>query len=84
VAKYATETAHQADRIETHKGSTICTSPETVLIQIVYFFSCVLHVLSTDSRYSRLPGDQAGPIFFRLCIFFTAAGFMYKLVYYNF
>jgi hypothetical protein len=49
------------------KGSTIWTLPETVLIQIIYFFHvfCVYSVLlSTDLTYSRIPGDQEGPIFF--------------------
>ncbi len=49
--------------------STMCTSPETILIQIEYFFH-VFHVslilLSTDLMYSRVPGDQEGPLFFRL------------------
>jgi hypothetical protein len=39
-------------------------------------------LLSTDSTYSRVPGDLWGPIFFRLGILFGAR-FMYKLVYYN-
>ncbi len=37
--------------------------------------------LSTDSTYSRVPGDNVGPFFFRR--FFFGAHFMYKLVYYN-
>ncbi len=48
------------------KELTICTSPETILIQIKYFFH-VFHVslilLSTDLMYSCVPGDQEGPLF---------------------
>ncbi len=39
-------------------------------------------LLSTDSRYSRVPGDQGGPIFFRHKDFFGGC-FTYRLVYYN-
>jgi hypothetical protein len=52
-----------------HNGFTICTLPGAILIQIVYLFFCVFHVysvlLSTDFTYSRVPGNQGGPMFFR-------------------
>ncbi len=67
------------------QGVTICTSPETITIQIVYIFfhlfcvSLVPH--STDLMHSHIPGDQEGPILFRLMIFFGGP-FTCKLVYY--
>jgi hypothetical protein len=57
------------------QGLTKCTSPETILKQIVYFFHvfCLYSVLlSTDLMYSRVPVDQGGPIFFRLETSFLA------------
>ncbi len=39
-------------------------------------------LLSTDSTYSRVPGDKGGPIFSDLRII-SGACFTYKLVYYN-
>ncbi len=51
------------------KGSNICTLPGTILIQILYLFFhvfCVYSILlSTDFKYSHVPGDPGGPIFFR-------------------
>jgi hypothetical protein len=68
------------------KRSTLCTLPETELIQIVYLFFHVfcdsLVLLSTDLTYSRIPGDQGGPIFFRLKDIFCGH-FTNKLVQYN-
>jgi hypothetical protein len=65
------------------KGSTICTSPETVFIQIVYFFHvfCIYSVLpSTDLTYFCVPGDQGGPTFldssFFLRLFHVQIGIM--------
>ncbi len=37
-------------------------------------------LLSTDSTYSRIPGDKGGQIFFRL---FFGTRFTYKMLYYN-
>ncbi len=51
--------------------------PCTQGLQGINFF-----LLSTDSTYSRVPGDKGGPIFYRLGIFF-GTHFTYKLVYYN-
>jgi hypothetical protein len=33
------------------------------------YVKSVLHVLSTDLTYFRIPGDQGGPLFFKLKIF---------------
>ncbi len=43
--------------VQKKRGSTICTLTESVCIQIVQFFTCVLHVLSTDLMYSCILGD---------------------------
>jgi hypothetical protein len=51
------------------KGSTKCTLPGIISYKLyTYFFHvfCMYSVLlSTDFTYSRIPGDQAEPIFFR-------------------
>jgi hypothetical protein len=56
------------------------------IIQIGYNFFHVFSVkmgfLSTDSKYSCIPGDQEGLIFSDFRIFFWRS-FLYKLVYYN-
>jgi hypothetical protein len=41
--------------------------------------ACVLHVLCSDLTYFHIPGDQGGPLFFRL-IFFSTVVLTYKLV----
>ncbi len=51
-------------------------SPRTRGLKGIDFF-----LLSTNSTYSRIPGDQGGPVFFRW-IFFGGL-FMFKLEYYN-
>ncbi len=75
--------------ISRYWGLTICTLPETVIIQREYKLYTFFHVflmysvhLSTDFTYSHVPGDQGGPIFIRLMNFFGGR-FTYKLVYYN-
>ncbi len=51
---------------------------------ILFHVFCVSSVLlSSDLTFSRIPGDQGGPLFFRLRILFFGGGFTYKLVYYN-
>ncbi len=49
---------------------TICTLPETVLMQIVYFFHVFCRSLVLILPVPRVPGVQRGSIFFRLKEFF--------------
>ncbi len=59
------------------KGLAICPTNETVCIHIVYFlYICVS--LTLICMYSRIPGDQGGPLFFKLKIFLAVI--FYKLV----
>jgi hypothetical protein len=50
-----------------HMGSTICTLPEIVLIQVVYFFQCVSRVLSTPQNsfniFLHSWGSRGSPFF---------------------
>jgi hypothetical protein len=68
------------------KGLTKRILPGIILYKLYTYFFRVFRMysvlLSTDFMYSRIPGDQGGPIFFRLKDFFCGR-FMYKLVYYN-
>jgi hypothetical protein len=49
----------------------------------VGFIRINFFLLSTDSTYSHVPGDQGGPIFFLDFRNFFGGHFMYKLEYYN-
>ncbi len=42
----------------------------------------IFFLLSTDSMYSRIPGDKGGPFFSDLGFFFGAR-FTYIMMYYN-
>ena len=47
-------------------------------------FRVTFVLLSIDLTYSRIPGDQGGPLFFKLEEFFSGGRFTYKWVEYNF